>query len=242
MSRRIVSLGIAAFAGLVATAAAATDLDIINAPEIDVSGSAAAQGWYVRGDLGYAGWTKAGRVSVTQSGVSTDFDEGRFSHPVSFGAGLGYQFGDIVRADLTADFSRDDFEGSAACAGGACAFKADYSTVGLMVNGYADLGTFAGFTPYVGAGLGATYLDWRDAACSGAGCTSAGLEGKDDFRFTYALMAGASVDLAPRVKLDVGYRFSDTVGGAAFGAGAMDVQDDGLRKHEFRIGLRVPLW
>jgi opacity protein-like surface antigen len=55
-------------------------------------------------------------------------------------------------------------------------------------------------------------------------------------------MAGASVDLAPRVKLDVGYRFSDTAGGAAFGAGAMDVQDDGLRKHEFRIGLRVPLW
>ena len=45
MSRRIVSLGIAALAGLVATAAAATDLDIINAPEIDVSRSAAAQGW-----------------------------------------------------------------------------------------------------------------------------------------------------------------------------------------------------
>ena len=242
MSRHIASLGIAALAGLVTTAAAATDLDIINAPEIDVSRSAAAQGWYVRGDLGYAGWTKAGRASVTQSGVSTDFDEGRFSHPVSFGAGLGYQFGDIVRVDLTADFSRDDFEGSAACAGGACTFKADYSTVGLMVNGYADLGTFAGFTPYVGAGLGATYLDWRDAACSGAGCTSASLEGKNDFRFTYALMAGASVDLAPRVKLDVGYRFSDTAGGAAFSAGAMDVRDDGLRKHEFRIGLRIPLW
>lgn len=242
MSRRIASLGIAALAGFVATAAAATDLDILNAPEIDVSKSAAAQSWYVRGDLGYSGWTKAGPAGVTQPGASAGFDEARFSHPVSFGAGLGYHFSDIMRVDLTADFSRDDFEGSAACAGGACAFKADYIAAGLMVNGYADLGTFAGFTPYVGAGLGGTYLDWRDAACSGAGCTSASLEGKDDFRFTYALMAGASMDLTSRVKLDFGYRFSDAAGGAAFSAGAMDVRDDGLRKHEFRIGLRVPLW
>ena len=55
-------------------------------------------------------------------------------------------------------------------------------------------------------------------------------------------MAGASIDLTSRVKLDFGYRFSDVAGGAAFSAGAMDVRDDGLRKHEFRIGLRVPLW
>lgn len=244
MLRRIAPFAFAAVAALVATGAVANDLEIIDAPEIDVSKSASATGWYMRGDLGYSGWTKGGRPGVSEPGASQDFDEARFSRPLSFGAGLGYQFGDLLRADLTADFSRGDFEGNAACAGGACAFRADYSAVGLMANGYVDLGTLAGFTPYVGAGLGATYLDWRDAACAGAGCTSATLAGQDGLRFTYALMAGASVDLTSRIKLDIGYRYSDIAGGAAFhaGAGTMDVRDDGLRKHEFRIGLRVPLW
>jgi len=244
MFRRIAPFILAAAAALAATGAVAGDIEIIDAPEIDVSKSASAEGWYVRGDLGYAGWTKGGRPAVSQPGASQDFDEARFSRPLSFGAGLGYQFGDLMRADLTADYSGGDFSGKAACAGGPCAFTADYSATGLMANGYVDLGTLAGFTPYLGAGLGATYLDWRDAACSGAGCPGATLEGQDGLRFTYALMAGASVDLTSHVKLDIGYRYSAIAGGAAFhaGSGAMDVRDDGLRKHAFRIGLRVPLW
>ena len=58
MFRRIAPLGIAVLAGLIATSATASDLDIINAPEIDVSGSTVAEGWYIRGDLGYSGWVK----------------------------------------------------------------------------------------------------------------------------------------------------------------------------------------
>ena len=29
-----------------------------------------------------------------------------------------------------------------------------------MANGYVDLGTYVGLTPYVGGGLGYTYVDW----------------------------------------------------------------------------------
>jgi len=244
MVRRIASLGITAIAALVATGAVASDLEVIDAPEIDVSKSVAASGWYIRGDLGYSGWIKGGRPRVTEAGVSQEFDERRFSRPLSYGLGLGYQFNDLARADVTVDYSRDDFRGSAACAGGPCAFKADYSAAGVMANGYVDLGTLAGFTPYVGVGLGATYLDWRDPACGGTGCPGARLEGRDGLRFTYALMAGASMDLAANVKLDFGYRFSDIAGGDAFrsGAGGMDIRDRGIQKHEFRVGLRVPLW
>lgn len=244
MFRRIALPGIAAIAALVATSAAASDIEVINAPEIDISKNAVAEGWYIRGDLGYAGWVRGGRPRVTEAGVSQGFDERRFSRSFSYGAGIGYQFNDMMRADVTADFSRGDFNGRAACAGGPCAFDADYSSVGVMANGYVDLGTLAGFTPYVGVGLGATYLGWRDAACAGAGCTSPGLEGQDGTRFTYALMAGASMDLTSSVKLDVGYRFSDIAGATAFRstAGNMDVRDHGLQKHEFRVGLRVPLW
>jgi len=244
MFRRIASLGIPAIAALVATSAVASDIEVIDAPEIDVSESVAAEGWYIRGDLGYSGWIKGGRPRMTEAGISREFDERRFSRPFSYGAGIGYQFNDLMRADVTADFSRDDFSGSAACAGGPCAFKADYSAAGVMANGYVDLGTLAGFTPYIGAGLGATYLDWGKADCSGVGCVGSSLAGQDGLRFTYALMAGASMDLTSRVKLDFGYRFSDIAGGKAFrsGGGDVDIRDRGLQKHEFRIGLRVPLW
>ena len=244
MFRRIAPLGIAAVAAFVATSVAASDIEVINAPEIDVSESAVAAGWYIRGDLGYAGWARGGRPRVTEAGISQGFDERRFSRPISYGAGIGYQFSDLMRADVTADFYRGDFDGRAACAAGACAFGADYSAAGVMANGYVDLGTLAGFTPYVGVGLGATYLDWRDAACTGAGCTTPGLEGQDGLRFTYALMAGASMDLTSSVKLDLGYRFSAIGSGNAFRstAGDVSVRDGGLQKHEFRVGLRVPLW
>ena len=53
MFRRIAPLGIAAVAAFVATSVAASDIEVINAPEIDVSQSAVAAGWYIRGDLGY---------------------------------------------------------------------------------------------------------------------------------------------------------------------------------------------
>lgn len=243
MFRRIASPGMALIAALFATSALAGDIEVIEAPEIDVSASDAAGSWYVRGDAGYSGWIKGGRPRVEEAGVSRAFDERRFSRPFSYGAGIGYQFTDVMRADVTADFSRDDFSGAAACAGGSCAFVADYSAAGVMANGYLDLGTLAGFTPYLGAGLGATYLDWRDAACAGAGCTNASLAGQGSLRFTYALMAGASMDLSPGLKLDIGYRFSGIGAGKAFrdAAGGMDVRDHGLHKHEFRVGLRLPL-
>ncbi len=42
-----------------------------------------------------------------------EFDPARFSQPVSGGVGIGYQFTDIWRADLTTDFFRSDFTGTA---------------------------------------------------------------------------------------------------------------------------------
>ncbi len=278
MFRRIAPLGIAAIAGLLATGALASDIDIINAPEIDVSAGPAAEGWYIRGDLGYSGWTRGGKPDYTvyaPGGVSfpESFDSARFSDDFSYGAGVGYQFNDMIRADLTADFFRGDLRGdsniAAPCsgaepAGTTCGFghRAGYSAINVMANGYVDIGTFAGFTPYLGLGAGMTRVSWGNldsqafcvaggAACSGAAYGGGTLEGEDSWRFTYALMAGATMDISERLKLDIGYRFSDTAGsrmfqyGAAeraFGALGTKGRDDGFQKHEFRIGLRIPTW
>ncbi|MFC3072410.1 outer membrane protein [Shinella pollutisoli] len=272
-------LGVALLAGCVATAAAAADFEIIDAPEIRLGGASVAQGWYIRGDLGYAGWVKGGKPSYTvyQPGgtvFSTEtFDTARFSEPFSYGAGMGYQFNNFLRADLTTDFFSGKLSGrsdvalpcsAAEPAGTECGFnhKAGYSAINVMANGYVDLGTFAGFTPYVGAGAGVTNLRWDDlkstpycidgsAACSGTTYASGTLPGYDSWRFTYALMAGASYDITERVKLDLGYRFTDIDGGKTFGYGAAERgwgasgakgHDEGFQKHEIRAGIRITTW
>lgn len=279
MFRCIVPLGIAAFAGLVATSAVASDLDIINAPEIDVSQSTVAEGWYIRGDLGYSGWMKGANPDYTVYSPGgtvfsrESFDSERFSKSFSYGVGMGYQFNNFLRADLTTDFFNGDLSGKSninlPCsgsqpAGTSCGFnhKAEYSAINVMANGYVDLGTYAGITPYVGAGAGVTNLRWGDlntrtyceagsSLCNDDEYVEGKLRGYDSWRFTYALMAGASVDLTNRVKFDLGYRFSDTAGGDMFRYGATEQgwgasgakgRDEGFQKHEIRAGIRVTTW
>lgn len=244
--------------------AQAADEDFLDAPEITISSEeAAGGGLYLRGDIGYAAWLDEGDPYYRSPGSgNVAFDNARFEEPASATIGLGYQFTDVIRADLTAEYFEGRFDKTSLsappCAGeGAgtgCAFshRANFSALGLMANGYVDLATLAGFTPYLGAGIGATRIDWKTAhetsscvgpggACSGnAGGASYG--GRDSWRFTYALMAGVSYDVTDRLKFDAGYRYSQISDGDMFGSGDAQGYDDGLSRHEFRVGLRFALW
>ncbi|MBP0650594.1 P44/Msp2 family outer membrane protein, partial [Mycobacterium tuberculosis] len=64
------------------------------------------------------------------------------------------------------------------------------SATAVMLNGYVDLGTWYGVTPYVGAGIGAAYVDVAGHSSTTAGSSSA------DRRFadyeTWSLAASAS--------------------------------------------------
>jgi len=261
----------AAMAGVSAGIAFAADTTPpeIKMPEVSVTD---AKGWYVRGDVGYA--VNASRNDTKfraydpASGdySSSSFDSTRFGGDFSGGLGVGYQFNDLVRADVTGDFFSGDFDGrissGSPCSGGAggtaCSTKAhsSFRAGSLMVNGYVDLGTLAGFTPYVGAGLGATRVSWSsvsalgscvDAAsgCAGAASVSARYPGDSDWRMTYALMAGVAYEVAPNIKIDLGYRFSHVAGGDMFGysaAAGTAGRDGALSRHEIRVGLRITTW
>ncbi len=244
------SLALACAAGCSAIASASDLPPEISLPEAGTV--SAGTGLYLRGDLGYA-WT--GDEDAVLEGAAapvSGFDNERFSHPVSFGAGIGYQFTDVLRADLSVETFKDRFGADGGCgAGCAASFGADYRGVGVMANGYVDLATIAGFTPYVGAGLGATRLSWSDAGaayrCLGGPGTCAGegaqaFDGGSEWRFTYAVMAGVSYALNERVKIDFGYRYSDLAGGGNIRSGAMHGADDGFSRHEIRAGLRFALW
>ena len=248
---------------------------VIEVPEVAIS---VAQGWYIRGDLGYSGWIDGGDPRYTYIGTggpdesSERFDDTRFSEPFSYGVGMGYQFNNFLRADLTADFFNSSFDAESGIdrpcplgnAGTGCDFTHDsgFDAISVMANGYVDLGTYAGFTPYIGAGVGATNIQWDDlttrATCvDGTGTCASTAQGtttnpgEESWRFTYALMAGASYDLTNRVKLDVGYRYSDVDGGKMFGynnaekalgASGTKARDEGFQRHEIRAGVRVTTW
>lgn len=248
--------------------AMAADDELLDAPEVTISAAETPiGGFYLRGDLGYAPWAHEGDPSLTLATPSPaglavgSFDDARFGKTFSGAIGIGYQFNDMVRADFTTDYFQNDFDGrgvsTLACGGEAAgttcglSAQADYDAIGLMANGYVDLGTLAGFTPYVGAGLGSTRISFDDASvsgacvsgvCAGGASTTYDYHGESSWRFTYAVMAGVSYDVSERLKLDLGYRYSDIAGGDVFKGTDARLKDDGFSRHEFRAGLRLAIW
>ena len=148
-----------------ATAAHAADVDPPPvAEENDVTS------FYLRGDLGWS--------FLEWSGGSDD-------SALNLSGGVGYQFNDNMRADITADWAGDYN----------VAPGADMSTTTVLGNLYFDWANDSAFTPYVGAGLG---YGWVDDTPSG-----------NDSGIAYGLAAGVSMGLTDNIDLDVGYKFRD---------------------------------
>lgn len=145
--------------------------DVAPAPDVTVEDSE-AMGLYLRGDLGWS--------FLEWSGGSDD-------SAVSLGGGVGYQFNDNMRADLTVDWA-GDYD---------VAPGADMSTTTVLGNLYFDWANESVFTPYVGAGLG---YGWVDNTPTG-----------NDSGIAYGLTAGVAMDLTDNIALDLGYRFRDTM-------------------------------
>lgn len=235
-------------------------------------------GWYLRGDVGYIFDSSIGGVDYTAYSPIDDinspasFTSASFDPDFTWGGGFGYRFTDYFRADATVDGFWADFSGSTssdlACDpvdppadDTTCRSEnsSEVSAISVMANGYVDLGTYVGFTPYVGGGLGMSYVSWNslndttycvdgavdDCTITGAvGSTSH--PGESGWRFTYALMAGVAYDISKNFKLDLGYRYRNIDGGDMFGWDSAnnfgDGSTDNFQTHEVKLGLRYELW
>ncbi len=205
-------------------------------------------GWYLRGDLDYHWSSLRGTEYITYggSGGTDRFDTTKLKGAFSLGGGVGYQINRHLRADLTGDYwFKSDFEGSTSgtCGGGSPCVSTDksaYSALLLLANAYVDLGTYHGITPYVGAGIGGAYVMWDDLENAISGGSTVVHKGSKNWRFAYALMAGASYCLTQNLNLDVGYRFTHINGGRMFeyASGVAPGFDKGINVHEARAGLR----
>lgn len=203
-------------------------------------------GWYIRGDVDYHWSNYRGGNYITYGpppGTGT-FDFGELRGAWSVGAGVGYQVNRYLRTDLTLDYlasSKFNGQTSGFCGGVACTSvdTSAYKALLMLANAYVELGTWHKITPYVGAGIGGAHVSWDDLNNTAGGITTIHA-GSSNWRFAWALMAGASYCLTDNLKLDAGYRYTNVAGGRMFeyASGVAPGFDEGFDIHEARLGLR----
>lgn len=199
-------------------------------------------GWYLRGDVG-GGASRIGRSRLSPNPGFAPFRDDKLGSAVTIGAGAGYRFNSWLRADVTVDrrfesrFSATN--ASFAAPGSALRHTAKVSVVTALANVYLDLGTWAGFTPYVGAGVGVAGKTISNYRIDGPGAPAGEVPARTRVDLAWALMGGVSMEVGHGASLDLGYRYLSlgrVETRAAPAAGATRI--DKLDSHEFRAGLR----
>jgi opacity protein-like surface antigen len=192
-------------------------------------------GWYVRGDLGYSMPT-IGSVQVPAPQVVTQWE---LQNSVTLGLGGGYKH-HWFRADVTVDYAnRGRFQGDTAAVQAYYTAKIDSFTI--LANVYLDLGTWGGFTPYVGAGVGTTHLRTHEYTNITIIEPWQGVEDTTRWNFSWAAMGGVAFRFSPKGVVDLGYRYlklGDAVSGTEPLAHTDRTYLRDIKAHEFRIGLR----
>jgi opacity protein-like surface antigen len=194
-------------------------------------------GWYVRGDFGYR-FNEMQSVEGGQPVTSFNYPD---SLGVTFGGGYKYQW---FRFDATVDYApRVTARATTTHAVAQPQYTTKIDALSFLANFYIDMGTWDGFTPYVGAGAGVTYLRSRDYVDTDimpvAGAPSGG-----STNFSWAAMGGVAYRINDRWIADVGYRYL-SMGDLPTSAGTSDPRDHTtwkrLSAQEVRIGLRFLL-
>ena len=188
-------------------------------PLVDTVGGS---GWYLRGDIGIGATLKPTMYSDGPAGIDTNASASWMSKSMAdtpfIDIGVGYQFTDYLRGDLTAEYRADTrFRGNARYPRTPTDvaypfYDGGVSSTVVLANAYADLGNYNGLTPYVGAGIGAAYNKMGDTfqhtSFPAFGTYADGVfPGQGKWNLAWALHTGISWDVNPRLKLEMGYSY-----------------------------------
>lgn len=194
-------------------------------------------GWYLRADVGYR-WNHVGSVETAVPTTSRRIED---SVGATLGAGFRYQW---FRTDMTLDYgSVAAFQARTAAPVTQPQYSSQLDTVTGLLNFYADFGTWSGFTPYAGAGLGATRIRsqrYFDTSLPPTGTA----QGTGRTNFSWAWMAGVAFQVKPQWLVDVGFRhieLGDVYATAGTGIPTDYMRVRNLSANEFRVGLRYLL-
>lgn len=235
----------------------------IPAPPPQAEAPSLGGGWYLRGDIGVGiqDFRSTTPLDVAIPAATT-YGGKALDDTVTFGAGVGYQFNEWFRLDATAEyragqrvgFTYSDNETTTTAGTFVNNYNGKHSAIVAMLNGYVDLGTYAGLTPYVGGGVGAAFHNISGFNDQGivdtdgpGGPLSPSLVGgyapnKWTTSFAWALTAGASYDVTPGLKLDLNYRYLNmgdaTSGKVACAGGCSRYRMNDIDSHDLRLGMR----
>ena len=186
-------------------------------------------GVYLRGDVGVGIADLRTRESTFDANYSVPglrYETHSLDDAAFIDAGVGYRFNNYFRADVTGEYRAAAHysanESYIAAYGTDTASKAydKYdasirSVVGL-VNGYVDVGTWYGVTPFVGGGVGVGYVTTKNLTDISYGNYYGYGNGGGGFsydhsqaKFAYALMAGLDFHVTQNLALEFGYRYLD---------------------------------
>jgi opacity protein-like surface antigen len=254
----MLSVKVAAIAGIgtvFATVANAADMPML--PPVSAPPIEQAPGWYLRGDIGMTNQSVGTMHQAYQDVIPERFDYTSKSFDSSwlFGIGIGYQFNNWLRFDVTGEYrSRANLHATAiGNAGSIDDLHGSKSEFTALANVYADLGTWYSITPFIGAGIGASYNfihDFYDTCAAGlcAGQITALADGTGaKWSFAWALHAGLAYQVTPGFSIELAYRYID-LGDAESGyfhnvTPALSVapgpyQFKDLTSHDLKFGVR----
>ena len=233
-------------------------------------------GWYLRGDMAVSGETQIPIGSVLLPSSNS------FPNNYALGVGFGYKYNNWVRSDVTVDYrAAREFKGNTshgvvACQDGAVGTPAggpftgsipiygaclDYvqarmNNTHVLFNVYADLGTWYGLTPYVGAGVGFNlnyqrfqrnwYYNngnaysptfWTDPYTLGSYENYWDTKlSVNTVQFAWALMGGVSYAVTKDLAVDLGLRYANL--GPVYATSFFGTTKQLYSTKEMRIGFR----
>lgn len=280
MKQRILLNTVIAMTLIGSSAAVASDYEsgiVSKTPGGDTTPVEFGSGWYLRGDIGTA-FMGDGEFSFNRAARAGDVNA-ESSADYTIGVGFGYIFNDHLRADVTFDYvGGGAWSGSGSGCGvdgvgiaytGSCssADGGSFESRNAVVNAYVNLGTFGGFTPYVGAGFGVASVELSgtrsvarctldpgetcDIGTHSGGATAENFTSaaenfntEESMNFVYSLMAGLDYRIDQNWTADIGYRYTNIVADDQITSltSATTIQFDGVELHEVRAGLRYEIW
>lgn len=259
-SRSRIASALAATILLPMTPALAADYDppiyVDQAP--DYQPVEVGSGWYLRGDVAYLPQKSFKNGDFTFPPTITNNKSFSESEDAVFGSiGFGYHFNDYLRADLNLGYlpgnqvnlsydNTADVTSPTLPTLGSASVK-NYAFTG-MLNGYVDLGTYVGVTPYLGAGIGlirsthklsATYVDDNVPANS-----FTVRDNKTQYSLAYTLNAGLAYQVSKNVVVDLGYQYFSAPDAEYVTAESLTSYPvrKGISNHQVKLGLRYDLW
>lgn len=217
-------------------------------------------GWYIRGDIGMTNQAVS-RLDNALFATTNDLRviDRNFEAGSVFGIGVGYKWNSWLRFDITGEYRGETgFHGLDLWTAIAPDpnpgprfnnYTAKKSEWLFLANIYADMGTWYGVTPFVGAGLGFSRIgihSFRDMGTNGIAPTLAYADSGYTWNFAWALHAGLAYEVTKNFTLELAYRYTYLGDGQSGDIIAFDgtntiynpMHFKGIDSHDLKLGIR----